>query len=50
MRNANLTSFTALVIVNLSTRAYQIGPFLVIEEGEELIATVIETEPDEASQ
>lgn len=40
MRNA------LIVITSLKVR--QVGPFLIIEE--ELIATVIETEPDEASQ
>lgn len=48
MRNENLTSSTAFVIVNLSTRAYQIGPFLVIEE--ELVTAMIEPEPDEVRQ
>ena len=34
-----------IIIVNLAFRAYQIGPFLVIEE--ELAVALIEPEPDE---
>jgi len=37
-----------IIIVNLSVRAYQIGPFLVIEE--EVVAAVLEPEPDEVRQ